>query len=265
MNDKKKYYMRGLGFGILITAIVLMIVHRNDAMTDAKVKKRAEELGYVLKTEVSGAPSQTINIDAIKDKLNETPGPSPVVTVTFTPTPTEEPTPTPAATPEPTGKASVTSTVTPTLTPSPTQKVSQKPTSTPKPTGIIFATATPSATPSPLPTAKPKPTAVATATPSPTATPTSTPTPTPFMIPTPTPGGQNVRVATIVVEPGMPSYQICSLVVNAGIVEDGDALSKYASANGLEGNFQIGIFTLSSDMTFDEILTILTGVPPEYW
>ncbi len=69
MNNKKKYYMRGLGFGILITAIILTIVHRNDAMTDEKAIKRAEELGYVY----NGTPSQSINIDALKAKLTETP------------------------------------------------------------------------------------------------------------------------------------------------------------------------------------------------
>jgi hypothetical protein len=73
MNDKKKYYMRGLGFGILITAIVLGIVHYNDRMTDEKVIKRARELGYVLNENVSAAPSQTIDMEALKAKLTGAP------------------------------------------------------------------------------------------------------------------------------------------------------------------------------------------------
>ncbi len=94
MSDKKKYYMRGLGFGILITAIILMIVHRNDAMTDAKAIKRAKELGYVLSEEVNAAPTQAIDIDALKAKLTDTPEPIPTpVTEDLEPLPNGDPDP----------------------------------------------------------------------------------------------------------------------------------------------------------------------------
>ncbi len=250
MNDKKKYYMRGLGFGILISTVILMLVHADDRMTDEKAIKRAKELGYVLAEEVKATPSQTINMEEIKAKLTDTPAPTPVPTKETVPENTPEPTMTPIPTPipSPTQVSSITST--------------PLPTSTPKPSHIVFATATPSLTPTPFPTATPKPTE--TPIPVPTATPvpaiTSAPKATPTPVGTNT-GNGNVVTAQITVEPGMPSYKVCSLVVNAGIVKDGDALSKYASAKGLEGNFQVGTFFLSSDMTYDEILSILTGQP----
>ncbi len=97
MNDKKKYYMRGLGFGILITALILMIVHRKDAMTDAKAIMRAKELGYVLSEELDPVPTQTIDMEALKAKLTETPQP----TLTPTPIPEEDLEPLPNGDPDP--------------------------------------------------------------------------------------------------------------------------------------------------------------------
>ncbi len=240
MNDKKKYYMRGLGLGILITATILTLVHADDRMTDEKVIKRAKELGYVLPENTNVDPKQPIDIDAIKSKLTPTPEISDVsmiddTDVTLTPTPAFTDTPTAV----------------------PTKVV--LPTSTPKPTGIYFATATPTFTPTPLPTKTPRPnyTSKPTSTLKPVFTPSPIPSPTPYL------EHGSVVTATITVEPGMPSYMVCSMVVDSGIVEDGNALSKYAIMKGLEGNFQIGSFTLRSDMSFNEILTILTGQPVE--
>lgn len=49
---KLKYYLRGLGIGILVTAAILTIVyHTKGSMTDAQIKKRAAELGMVMTSE----------------------------------------------------------------------------------------------------------------------------------------------------------------------------------------------------------------------
>lgn len=44
-----KYYLRGLGIGVIVTTIILAIAleRKPGAMTDAQIKKRAEELGMV--------------------------------------------------------------------------------------------------------------------------------------------------------------------------------------------------------------------------
>ena len=48
---KLKYYLRGLGIGIIITTIVLMIAYsgRNTEMTDEEIIARAKSLGMVMK------------------------------------------------------------------------------------------------------------------------------------------------------------------------------------------------------------------------
>ena len=45
---KLKYYMRGLGIGILMTAIIMSVAYAGrDEMTDEEIKARAKELGMV--------------------------------------------------------------------------------------------------------------------------------------------------------------------------------------------------------------------------
>ncbi len=48
---KLKYYLRGLGIGILITAAILTIIyHTKGSLTDAQIKERAQKLGMVMAT-----------------------------------------------------------------------------------------------------------------------------------------------------------------------------------------------------------------------
>ena len=144
---KRKYYLRGLGLGILVTAIVCSIAGPKKP-SDEDIIKRAEELGYV-----KAAESDDSSI-GIKDLLNkETPVPTP----TEKPVVTETPVPTPTALPE--ASPSPTPTVEPTLAP----------TATPEPT------LTPTPLPTPVPTNTPTPTPTNTPTPSPTLQPTNPP------------------------------------------------------------------------------------------
>ena len=46
---KLKYYLRGLGIGILVTAAILTIVyHTKGSMSDSQIMKRAAQLGMVM-------------------------------------------------------------------------------------------------------------------------------------------------------------------------------------------------------------------------
>lgn len=57
---KRKYYMRGLGIGILVTALILGISSgQKRSMTDEEIKARAKELGMVESTVLSNLPEQT--------------------------------------------------------------------------------------------------------------------------------------------------------------------------------------------------------------
>ncbi|MCR5785407.1 MAG: hypothetical protein K6G40_07190 [Eubacterium sp.] len=79
-----KYYLRGIGIGILTATIILMIVinAKGGIMTDEKVVKRATQLGYVLQSEeesqtveekyASGdAEEETAETDTAEDTVSE--------------------------------------------------------------------------------------------------------------------------------------------------------------------------------------------------
>ncbi len=75
MNVKKRYFMRGLGLGILVTAVILTISHANSRMTDDKAIKRVKEMGYEIK-KADASTTQPIDMDAIRSKLTNTPLPN---------------------------------------------------------------------------------------------------------------------------------------------------------------------------------------------
>ena len=142
---KRKYYLRGLGLGILITSIVFIVAGPKE-LSDEEIINRAVELGYVKGTESSLG---------IKDLLNkETPVPTkPVYTVeipgenrTPSPTPTVKPTetvtpiPTATPTPVPTSEPVATNTPVPTETPTPTPTFTPTPSPTEIPEKVVKAT-----------------------------------------------------------------------------------------------------------------------------
>ncbi len=135
---KRKYYLRGLGFGILVTALVFIIAGPSE-LSEEEIIKRAEKLGYTKVESVT--PSIGIK------ELLETPAPSNTIKPEATPEPTqamtESPVPTkaPEVSPEPTQVPQAT------LTPVPTPTETPKPTNTPMPTEPPKPTVPPVATP----------------------------------------------------------------------------------------------------------------------
>ena len=94
---KLKYYLRGLGMGILVSTVILMIVyHTKNHMTDSDVIERAKELGMVMKEDSLFDETES------KDEQSTTKEPSSEQSTTEQPT-TEQPT-----TEEPTTKEPVT-------------------------------------------------------------------------------------------------------------------------------------------------------------
>ena len=137
---KRKEYVRGLGFGILITAIVFSFIKPEaKSMTEEEIIKYAVSLGYVKEEE----KEPISNLDDIKSQAMGTPKPEQEVT----------PEPTASLTPTPTSEPEATSSPTPTLTSTPT------PTNTPTPLPTSTPTPLPTSTPTPKPTVTPKPTA----------------------------------------------------------------------------------------------------------
>ena len=68
---KLKYYLRGLGIGILITTIIFMIfirVDKNHIMTDKEIMARAEELGMVMQEEDDSKTLEQLKEETEKSK-----------------------------------------------------------------------------------------------------------------------------------------------------------------------------------------------------
>lgn len=90
---KLKYYMRGLGIGIIITALIMSFGTPKEKLTDKEIIKRAEALGMVMKEETNK------NLDAVLEGLRPSKGPDSQAgeEVTEDPqaTPVEEPSVTP--------------------------------------------------------------------------------------------------------------------------------------------------------------------------
>ena len=101
---KLKYYMRGLGLGILITTLILSVGNSKQKLSDKEIMQRASELGMVMKEEENAALEQVIKDSALSPTAEPTAALSPTVEPTTAPTPTTAPSSTPAPTkrPEPT-------------------------------------------------------------------------------------------------------------------------------------------------------------------
>ena len=60
---KLKYYLRGLGIGIVVTAIIMSITNKSEEMTDAEIKMRALELGMVEESVLADLQAKDENTD----------------------------------------------------------------------------------------------------------------------------------------------------------------------------------------------------------
>lgn len=228
---KRKYYMRGLGVGILVTAILCAIVmpKGTEPMTDAEVIARAKELGYV--KEAGGVTADDIDKIKENEKVSGTPGvtespetPSDVTEAPEgTPGPTTSPVPTPAPPDEP-DKPDVPTTPTPkpTVTIAPTKVPTKAPTETPVPTK--------------KPTEKPKA----------TATPTGS-------------VSSDGKSYTITVERGMTATRVAERLVSAGVISDSKEFISYLRQNNLTDSINIGKFIIPEGASYKEIGHILTG------
>ena len=101
---KLKYYLRGLGIGIVVTAVILTIAnHLGNKMSDEDIIKRAAKLGMVMKEDESLFPPTE----------PETTEPEPTTPEPTTPVPTEPETTTPVpAEPQTSGIVIHTATIT---------------------------------------------------------------------------------------------------------------------------------------------------------
>ena len=64
---------------------------------------------------------------------------------------------------------------------------------------------------------------------------------------------------TITVRPGMSSYEVSIILRDAGIISDADDFDAYLNANGYSTKIEVGDFSCSSDMSYEELAKILTN------
>lgn len=141
---KLKYYLRGLGIGVLVTAIILHFIlgDGTSPMTDEQVKARAKELGMTESMTLSQAASSNTSESLVTESsLDEPVGQSPEPITLPTAEPSDQPTSSPSAIPTASPSVSPSVTPSPTATPSPTVSPSPSPSPSAKPS------ASPSASP----------------------------------------------------------------------------------------------------------------------
>lgn len=68
---KLKYYLRGLGIGVVVTAIIMSITNKPQELTDAQIKMRATELGMVEESVLADLQAEESQMDAVEEMLNE--------------------------------------------------------------------------------------------------------------------------------------------------------------------------------------------------
>ncbi len=87
-----KYYLKGLGIGLIVAALLMGIATREPAtMTDEEIKIRAKELGMVEQKTLADTIKPTIEPEKTKEPPKETEAPTKVPVVTEAPVVTEVP------------------------------------------------------------------------------------------------------------------------------------------------------------------------------
>lgn len=220
---KLKYFLRGLGSGVVVTALILSIAHGGDkeTMSDQEIIRRAEQLGMVQQE---------------RDLLTE---------ATKTPTITNEVTPT--ITGEETDK-NFTDDIMAMAT------EAAKPSKEAEPTKEVTPTKDATSEEEVTPTKEAEPTK-AEATVSPTKAPTPTIEPTKEATPTKAVGEK--KVITIV--SGMWSDQVARELQAMGVVESATEFDQYLVKNGYANRIVVGTFQIPEGASYEEIANIITS------
>lgn len=218
-----KYYLRGLGIGIIVTALVMGITAagKNKPLSDSEIIERAKALGM---TEES-----TLLADAAEDGLQ-----------------TEK-----EITSDEKEEADEEQQMMEAMVPTAAPKATA---ATPAPAKTPEATTVPTASSTPIATNKP------TVSPTPLATPTSEPTvsPTPYI--TPTPAKEDTKIEegiTIQINSGDGSYTVCKKLEEAGLIASASDFDTYLCDNGYDKRLNVGSFIIPEGAQPEEIAKIL--------
>ncbi len=227
---KLKYYLRGIGIGVIVTALIMGIALPSKfTPSDEEIIARAEELGMKMENRTLSdgygtAPSQVYNGDETVTPADDG---HPNIIV-----PTEAVLPDGAAAPEitPEGASQITGLVTKEPTPEPTDEPTPEPTDEP----------------TPVPTAEP--------TPEPTPVPTEKPAPEPTVSPV---AASSDTVYIVTVKKGDSSGSVCKRMQEAGIIESAKEFDKYLCDKGYDTRLSFGDHEIPEGSSFEDMALIL--------
>lgn len=226
-RTRLKYYLRALGVGIVVTALLMGYSQRGQAqMTDEEILARAAELGMTELATATPKPDESL-LSAANQAARPTPSPG------------AQPTASPAAdsAERPTGDS----------TASPVADSAEQPTASPA--------AQPTAAPKVDSTASP----VADSAVQPAATSTAAPkadsTASPVTVPTVAPDGE---VVTLVINRGESSVTVSKSLQALGLVEDYREYDRFLCDNGYDHSISTGTYEIPLGVTDEEIARIIT-------
>lgn len=220
-----KYYLRGLGIGIVVTAVIMGIAlgGKKQELSNEEIKERAKELGMIEESTVLADAAANLQAELNKESENDK---EPEAIPTKSPEPTAEPTP--EATQEPTPSASI----------------------------------EPSATPSPIKTSEPSAEPITEKTSEPSQAPASGAESEPAAVPTEKPaqtdeGEQNTGTVTIQINSGDGSLTVSRKLEQAGLVDSATDFDLYLCQNGYDKRLNVGTFEVPVNADQERIARIL--------
>lgn len=226
-----KYFLRGLGIGIVVTTIILAISHNAcRRMSDSEVIERAKELGMAYTT----AAQENSTESAADTTEPETDTTEPVTTGQESPTDTEA-----GSTAE--TESSETSTTVQETTTGIRETTTQQETTTQE-TTTQETTATRAAQESTTET-----THEASATEAETTQAENESTET---------EASTVITYTLTIASGMSSNTVCDILKKNGIIADSGDFDRFLVSNGYADRIRVGSFEVNSGMSYDELAAV---------
>lgn len=216
-----KYYLRGLGIGIIVTAVIMGIAagRNKESLSDAEIKERAKELGMV---EQSGVLSEL-------EGGTEAEAGSPLKTKT----PAEDTAASPAA-----AQATLPA------------KEAALPSATPKESEAPKASEMPKKSEAP----KNSPTPVSTTAPAASPKPVSSPTPKP----TASPQQEASSTVSIEIKSGESSTTVCRKLEEAGLIASAADFDVFLYQHGYDKKIKVGVHEIPVGAEPETIAELLT-------
>lgn len=222
-----KYYLRGLGIGIIVTAVIMGIAagRNKESLSDAEIKERAKELGMV---EQSGVLSEL-------EGGTEAEAGSPLKTKT----PAEDTAASPAA-----AQATLPA------------KEAALPSATPKASAEPKESEAPKASEMPKKSEAPKnsPTPVSTTAPAASPKPVSSPTPKP----TTSPQQEASSTVSIEIKSGESSTTVCRKLEEAGLIASAADFDMFLYQHGYDKKMKVGVHEIPVGAEPETIAELLT-------